>query len=56
MAAGWEFNADNTPWNFTLRSSTETEDYCAGSHSMYNPAGKSDDWMALPQQYIENGD
>lgn len=54
--AQWGFDADNNPWNFTIRSSEETADYCAGSHSMYNPAGKSDDWMALPQLYIENGD
>lgn len=24
----------------------------ASSHSMYNPAGKSDDWMVVPQLYI----
>lgn len=56
VAAGWQFDANNTPWNFTLRSSEESTDYCTASHSMYSPAGKSDDWMALPQQYIENGD
>ena len=56
VAAGWEFDTDNSPWNFTIRSTEQSEDYCAASHSMYNPAGKSDDWMSLPQQYIENGD
>lgn len=56
VSTSWEFDKDNTPWNFTLRSSEETSDYCAASHSMYSPAGKSDDWMSLPQQYIENGD
>lgn len=53
---GWGFDADNNPWNFTLRSSDDSEDYCAGSHSMYSPSGKSDDWMSLPQLIIENGD
>lgn len=56
VPASWEFDKDNTPWNFTIRSTEETSDYCAASHSMYSPSGKSDDWMSLPQQYIENGD
>lgn len=56
VPASWEFDTDNTPWNFTIRSTEETSDYCAASHSMYSPSGKSDDWMSLPQQYIENGD
>lgn len=53
---GWGFDADNNPWNFTLRSEDSSTDYCAGSHSMYSPAGKSDDWMSLPQLIMENGD
>lgn len=56
VPAEWEFDADNHPWNFTLRESNEATDYFAASHSMYNPAGKSDDWMALPQLIIENAD
>ena len=56
VPAEWEFDADNHPWNFTLRESLEDTDYFAASHSMYNPAGKSDDWMALPQLIIENPD
>lgn len=50
------FDADNNPWNFTLRESDSSDDYFAGSHSMYSPAGSSDDWMSLPQLYIENSD
>lgn len=50
------FDADNTPWNFVIREDENSSDYCAGSTSMYNPAGKSDDWMAIPRLSIENGD
>lgn len=54
--AGWEFDADNNPWNFTLRDNEQSTDYYAASHSMYNPAGQSDDWMSLPQLQIDNAD
>lgn len=47
----FEFDADNTPWNFSLRDN-ENYDYAAASHSLYNPAGKSDDWLSTPQLYI----
>lgn len=47
-----EFDADNTPWNFSIRESVSSTDYCAASHSIYSPAGKSDDWMVIPQLYI----
>lgn len=50
------FDADNTPWNFVIREDENSSDYCAGSTSMYNPAGKSDDWMAIPRLSIKNGD
>lgn len=50
------FDADNTPWNFVIREDENSSDYCAGSTSVYNPAGKSDDWMAIPRLSIENGD
>lgn len=50
------FDADNTPWNFVIREDENSSDYCAGSTSMYNPAGKSDDWMAIPRLSIGNGD
>lgn len=52
----WGFDTDNNPWNFTIRESDNSSDYCAASHSMYNPAGASDDWMSLPQLIIENAD
>lgn len=50
------FDKDNTPWNFTIRESESSSDYCVASTSMYTPAGKSDDWMSIPQLYIENSD
>lgn len=50
------FDKDNTPWNFTIRESEESDDYCVASTSSYNPAGKSDDWMSIPQLFIENDD
>lgn len=53
-ALAWEFDADNSPWVFMIREDKESSDYCAGSHSMYNPAGASNDWMAIPQLSIEN--
>ncbi len=45
----WGFDADNNPWNFTLHDTETSADYFAGSHSMYSPAGASDDWMLTPQ-------
>lgn len=45
----WGFDKDNQPWNFSIHESNENPDYCAGSHSMYAPSGKSDDWMITPQ-------
>lgn len=53
-AQGWQFDADNTPWYFALRENEETTDYCAGSISMYNPAGQSDNWMVTNQLYLPN--
>lgn len=47
--SSWDFDADNQPWNFSIRESNENPDYCAGSHSMYAPSGTSDDWMMTPQ-------
>lgn len=49
---GWTFDTDNQPWNFTIRESNSSSDNCAASHSMYSPAGTSDDWMVVPQLYI----
>lgn len=50
------FDKDNTPWNFSIRETEESDDYCVASMSCYNPAGQSDDWMSIPQLYIENSD
>lgn len=50
------FDADNTPWNFSIKDSDDSADYCAASHSQYSPAGKSDDWMVTPQMLIDNKD
>lgn len=47
--SSWEFDADNQPWNFSIRESNDNPDYCAASHSMYAPSGQSDDWMMTPQ-------
>ena len=46
------FDKDNTPWNFTIRESETSNDYCAASTSMYTPAGTSDDWMSTIQLHI----
>ena len=45
----WGF-ASNIPWMYAA-----DDDYtntCAVSHSMYSPAGTSNDWMVTPQLYI----
>ena len=44
----WDYDESNTPWTFYIRDNNG-DDYCAGSHSMYDPAGQSDDWMMTPQ-------
>lgn len=48
------FDADNTPWNFSVRQDAESTDYVATSHSSYTNGGKSDDWLVLPQIEIQN--
>lgn len=45
----WEFDAENQPWNFSIRESESSTDYCAASHSLYAPSGQADDWMLTPQ-------
>lgn len=47
-----EFDTDNQPWNLSIRETLEASDICAASHSMYTPAGQSDDWMVTPQLII----
>lgn len=51
VATQWGFDKDTTPWLF-LKGSDESDDWCIGSHSMYYPAGKSDDWFTSTQLYI----
>lgn len=48
--ATWGFS-DNMPWSLAADDDNMAE-LCAVSHSMYNPAGQSDDWMVTPQCYI----
>lgn len=50
-AAKWGFGADDYPW-WIARESEDVYDYCAVSHSMYRPAGTSDDWMVVPRLLI----
>lgn len=53
-AQGWTFDTDNTPWNFSIRDSEESSDYCAAAVSMYTTAGTADDWMVTNQIYLPN--
>ncbi|MDE6561556.1 MAG: choice-of-anchor J domain-containing protein [Muribaculaceae bacterium] len=46
------FDADNMPWMPVLDDADEVGNYAAASHSSYDPAGKSDDWMVTPQLFI----
>lgn len=48
--ASWGFTSQY-PW-WTARDDKESTDQSAASHSMYSPAGKSDDWMVSPRLYI----
>ncbi len=48
----WEFDADNQPWNFSIRESSSSTKYYACSTSMYTTPGRSDDWMIIPQLTI----
>ena len=43
-------DADNYPWSVALDNNGT--DYAASTHSMYETAGRSDDWMLTPQIYI----
>lgn len=44
-------DADNYPWTVVTDNDNLT-DYAAASTSMYEPAGRSDDWMVLPHLYM----
>lgn len=48
--ASWGFKAQY-PW-WTARDNEESMEQAAVSHSMYTPAGQSDDWMVTPRLYI----
>ncbi len=50
IPASWGFNAD-IPW-LIVASTEQSTDMALAAHSMYSPAGKSDDWMSTPQIYI----
>lgn len=50
VPASWDFTSEY-PW-WTVRDSEEDMEQAAASHSMYVPAGQSDDWMVTPRQYI----
>lgn len=54
--------AEMTSWDFStgmawglVRDDEASADRMAASHSMYSPAGKSDDWLVIPQIYIPDG-
>lgn len=49
------FDRSNTPWNFSIRDDGNYN-YCAASHSLYDPEGESDDWMIIPQLSLTDGD
>lgn len=42
---------ENYAW-MPVKETAESSDIALGSTSMYTPAGKSDDWLVLPQLYI----
>lgn len=50
--AAWGFTAETTPW-LTVRDEDDTN-MALASHSMYSPAGQSDDWLVIPQLLIPN--
>ncbi len=47
----YSFTAQTTPWQYVGDSTTDPYQ-AAMSHSSYNPAGQSDDWMVTPSIYI----
>ncbi len=50
--SAWGFDNLNTPWMPVLDDDDTTGDYAAASHSSYDPAGRSDDWMVTPQLFL----
>ncbi len=55
VPASWGFTADTTPW-WVAHDSEESTDMAFVSHSMYTPAGQSDDWAMTPQLFIPDAD
>ena len=53
-ASSWTFDADNTPWIYSIREDDTTDDYCAAAHSMYTTGGQADDWMVTTQIWLPN--
>lgn len=49
VATDWGFTKD-TPWHYTRDD--DSTDMALASHSMYRPAGKSDDWLVTSQIHI----
>lgn len=43
------FDKDNMPWQMGMSDDNTYADCFAGSHSIYAPSAKSDDWMMTPQ-------
>jgi len=46
----WDFQK-GMAWGL-VRDSESSGDRMAASHSMYSPAGQSDDWLVIPQIYV----
>ncbi len=46
------FDAESRPWIPVLDDDDTEGNFAAASHSSYDPAGKSDDWMVIPQLFI----
>ena len=51
IPADWGFTQSTTPW-YVVRGSEESTDMALAAHSMFTPAGTSNDWMVTPQLYI----
>ncbi len=50
LMSTWGFTKEY-PW-YSVRDKNTSNDWAMASHSMYNPAGKSDDWASTVQLYI----
>lgn len=49
--ANWQFTKE-LPWS--LVAEDDFSNWAAASHSMYSPAGQSDDWMVIPRLHIQD--